>query len=58
VQRAREIRGDGRGRHRTTNRELFLLPDAGLLLDTPELRVLELWDGDGLDVAFATSRSS
>ena len=52
----REIReDDARGRHTTVGRELVALPDGdGLLLDTPGLRELGLWDdGTGLDLAFA-----
>ena len=52
----REIRGDdARGRHTTVGRELVALPGGeGLLLDTPGLRELGLWDdGTGLDLAFA-----
>jgi len=49
-----EIRADGRGRHVTTHRELITLPGGGLLIDTPGLRTLALWDSDeGLDAAFA-----
>jgi ribosome biogenesis GTPase / thiamine phosphate phosphatase len=48
-----EIRGDGRGRHTTTARELHLLPGGGLLVDTPGMRELALTDGDGLDTAYA-----
>jgi ribosome biogenesis GTPase len=44
VQTVRE--GDDRGRHTTTHRELILLPAAGLVLDTPGMRELQLWDGD------------
>jgi ribosome biogenesis GTPase len=44
VQTVREH--DDRGRHTTTHRELVLLPDGGLVLDTPGMRELQLWDGD------------
>ena len=30
-----EVRSDGRGRHTTSHRELFLVPGGGLVLDTP-----------------------
>jgi ribosome biogenesis GTPase len=50
-----EIReNDARGRHTTTHRELFLLPGGALLLDTPGMRELGLWDADeGVDETFA-----
>ena len=46
---------DARGRHTTVGRQLVALPNGeGLLLDTPGLRELGLWDdGAGLDLAFA-----
>jgi len=45
---------DGMGRHTTTHRELVLLPQGGLLLDTPGMRELQLWETEGgLEGAFA-----
>jgi ribosome biogenesis GTPase len=44
---------DGRGRHTTSHRELILLPDGGLLLDTPGMREMALHDAEeGLSTAF------
>ena len=50
-----EIReSDGRGRHTTTARELHLLPGGGLLVDTPGMRELSLYDdSEGVDTAYA-----
>lgn len=47
------IRGDGRGRHTTTARELHPLPGGGLLIDTPGMRELALADGEGLTATYA-----
>ena len=53
VAATQEIReDDARGRHTTTRRQLHVLPDGGLILDTPGMRELALWDGDGLDRSF------
>ncbi len=41
VQVVRE--SDGRGQHTTTGRQLFLLPQGWLLIDTPGLREVEPW---------------
>ncbi len=63
----REIReADGRGRHTTTRRQLHRMPDGGLILDTPGMRELGLWDADGgiersfadIDALAATCRFS
>ncbi|MDH4161907.1 MAG: ribosome small subunit-dependent GTPase A [Nitrospirota bacterium] len=52
--RTAEVReGDSRGRHTTTHRELFLLPSGGIVIDTPGMRELGLWDaGAGIERAF------
>lgn len=45
---------DARGRHTTTHRELFLLPGGALVMDTPGMRELQLWDAqEGLEQAFS-----
>jgi len=51
----REIReDDAHGRHTTTHRELILLPSGALILDTPGMRELSLWDAEaGVAAAFA-----
>jgi ribosome biogenesis GTPase / thiamine phosphate phosphatase len=51
VQRVNEIReSDDRGKHTTTHRELILLPNGGLIMDTPGMRELQVWEADdGLD---------
>ena len=44
---------DGRGRHTTTRRDLLLAPDGrGVLIDTPGLREVGLWETDALDGSF------
>ena len=45
VQKTRDVRRvDSKGRHTTIHRQLIVLPDGGLLIDTPGLRELQLWD--------------
>lgn len=53
-QRTAEVRAaDQRGRHTTTHRELVPLPGGALLVDTPGMRELQLWDAeDGVQDAF------
>jgi ribosome biogenesis GTPase / thiamine phosphate phosphatase len=49
------VRGhDQRGRHTTARRELIPLPDGTLLIDTPGMRELQLWEcaGEGLAAVF------
>ena len=44
---------DAKGRHTTTHRELVVLPTGALVLDTPGMRELGLWDADeGVAAAF------
>jgi len=54
IQSTREVRAsDGRGRHATTYRRLFLMPSGGILIDTPGMREMQLWDAEGgVDDAF------
>jgi ribosome biogenesis GTPase len=47
-----ELRNDGRGRHTTRHRQLLVMPGGAILIDTPGLRELQIWEGD-IDSAFA-----
>ncbi|MFD3438686.1 ribosome small subunit-dependent GTPase A [Streptomyces sp. NPDC058685] len=52
VQATRDI--DGKGRHTTTTRNLLVLPGGGVLIDTPGLRGVGLWDAEaGVGQVFA-----
>jgi ribosome biogenesis GTPase / thiamine phosphate phosphatase len=54
VQATKELAEDGTGRHTTTARQLFRLPGGAMLVDTPGLREVQLWDADdGINEAFA-----
>jgi ribosome biogenesis GTPase / thiamine phosphate phosphatase len=45
IRKTREVREeDSKGRHVTTHRELIRLPGGGLIIDTPGMRELQLWD--------------
>ena len=54
AQRTAAVRdSDDKGRHTTTQRELVALDSGGLLLDTPGMRELGLWDAEeGVRAAF------
>ena len=55
IQEVQEVReSDSRGRHTTTARQIFALPSGALLLDTPGLRELQLWDAaEGISQTFS-----
>jgi len=45
---------DSRGRHTTTHRQLFLLPSGAMVIDTPGMRELGLFDADeGINTGFS-----
>lgn len=47
------LRNDGKGRHTTTHRELILLPTGGMVIDTPGMRELGMWDSEmGIEQVF------
>lgn len=47
------IRNDDKGRHTTTRRELFLLLSGGMVIDTPGMRELGMWDNNtGIERTF------
>lgn len=51
VQEIRE--DDSRGRHTTTSRQLIILPEGGIVIDTPGMREIQLWaDEESLKKAF------
>jgi ribosome biogenesis GTPase len=54
-QAVQDIRlADDKGRHTTTHRELILLPNGCVLIDTPGMRELQLWEStDGLTETFS-----
>lgn len=44
---------DDRGRHTSTSREMFILGNGSIMIDTPGMRELQLWGGtDGIGEAF------
>jgi ribosome biogenesis GTPase len=57
--RTREVRlSDSRGRHTSAARQLVQLPGTGVLIDTPGMRELQLWDtGQAIGEVFADIES-
>jgi ribosome biogenesis GTPase len=53
-QKVKEVReNDDRGQHTTRHRELILTPSGALVLDTPGMRELQLWDvEEGVETTF------
>jgi ribosome biogenesis GTPase len=43
---------DSRGRHTSVHRQLVVRAAGGVIIDTPGIRELQLWDSDALDDAF------
>ncbi len=54
VMKTSEIReDDSRGRHTTTSRNLIMLPSGAMIIDTPGMRELGMWDaGEGISITF------
>ncbi len=53
IMKTAALRPNGRGRHTTTHRELLLIPGRGLIVDTPGMREMQLWDDAGsIDTTF------
>ena len=46
LMRTRTIHASGEGRHMTSHRQLVLLPQGGMIIDTPGLREAQLWEGE------------
>lgn len=55
ILKTREVRlDDSKGRHTTTNRQLFVLPSGAMVIDTPGMRELQMWDAqEGITEAFS-----
>ena len=54
IMKVNELRNNiEKGRHTTTHKQMILLPDEGLIIDTPGIRELQLWDAkEGISYTF------
>lgn len=52
ILKTNSIRNDDKGKHTTTHRELILIPDGGVVIDTPGMRELGIISAD-LDKSFS-----
>ncbi len=54
IMKTNEIRKeDSRGRHTTTNRQIIMLKNGTMIIDTPGMKELGMWDvSEGLEIAF------
>jgi len=44
--------GGDKGRHTTTHREMLIMPNGAAIIDSPGMRELQLWSGEGEITAF------
>jgi ribosome biogenesis GTPase len=52
------LRNEDKGKHTTTRRELLLLPNGGMVIDTPGMRELGMWAvSEGFDKSFSDVES-
>ena len=53
VMKTSDIREDSRGRHTTTSRNLIMLPNGAMIIDTPGMRELGMWNAEnGINKTF------
>jgi ribosome biogenesis GTPase len=58
AQAVSHIRADDKGRHTTTSRQMLIAPGGAVIIDTPGIRELQLWDAaEGLGQAFSDVES-
>lgn len=58
IQKTQTVReDDSRGKHTTTRRELFILPNGGIIIDTPGMREVGIGTVESIDTAFSDIRN-